>query len=131
MNFDEFTGEVQHRADEGTRGEAVRTTRAVLTTLGERLQSEEADDLAGPLPMEVDRYLEAAEGGQRFGYDEFVSRVAERAEVDEPDAAYRAKAVVALVADAVPPGELDDVRVELPEEYDDLFAFVDADETPW
>ncbi|WP_455429877.1 DUF2267 domain-containing protein [Natronococcus zhouii] len=32
-------------------GAAVRATRAVLTTLGERVQEGEASNLAGPLPM--------------------------------------------------------------------------------
>lgn len=133
MNYDDFTGEVQHRVDAGTQGEAVRTTRAVLSTLGERLGEGEASDFAAPLPMEIDRYLLEVEHGQGFSYDEFVDRVAERASMDEADAAFAAKAVVALAAEGVPPGELDDVRSSLPAEFDELFEFVETGQaaTPW
>ncbi|NEU56830.1 DUF2267 domain-containing protein [Halorussus sp. MSC15.2] len=136
MNYDDFTGEVQHRIDTGTKGETVRATRAVLTTLGERLQEGEATDLAGPLPMEIDYYLESADHGQRFDFDEFVSRVAERERMDpdsdddRPDAAFHAKAVTSLVADVVPESELEQVRDQLPddEDWDELFELVGADD---
>ncbi|PSQ50930.1 hypothetical protein BRD15_00465 [Halobacteriales archaeon SW_6_65_15] len=85
MNYSDFIGEVQHRLEMGTQGEAVRATRAVLETLGERLQEGEASDLAGPLPMEIDYYLESADHGQRFDYDEFISRVAERENMNPED----------------------------------------------
>ncbi|HET7322932.1 MAG TPA: DUF2267 domain-containing protein, partial [Halococcus sp.] len=80
MNYDEFIGQVQYRAELGSRGEAVRATRATLKTLGERLQPDEAKDLASPLPREIDRFVATADSGQSFGYSEFVERVAERAE---------------------------------------------------
>ena len=66
MKFTEFVGQVQHRLELPGEGEAVRATRAVLQTLGERLQAGQATDLAGPLPMEIDYYLESADHGQRF-----------------------------------------------------------------
>ncbi|WP_435129326.1 DUF2267 domain-containing protein [Halobaculum sp. D14] len=133
MDYSEFTGEVQHRIDVGTQAQAVKTTRAVLSSLGERVQTDEAADLAGPLPMEIDRFLTEADSGQRFGYDEFVNRVADRADVEESEAAYRAKAVTALVADLDPAGEIEDVEDGLPDEFQDLFEFtsLDEDETPW
>nr|WP_312621148.1 DUF2267 domain-containing protein [Haloarcula sp. 1CSR25-25] len=37
MNFDEFTGEVQHRLELPGAGEAVRPIRATLMTLGQRI----------------------------------------------------------------------------------------------
>lgn len=131
MKFTEFTGEVQHRLELGGQGEAVRATRAVLTTLGERLPEGHATNLAAPLPTEVDYYLLVADHGQRFAYDEFVARVAERAEVGEGDAAFYGQAVVALVADVLPAGELDDLRDALPSDYTALFELVEAESTPW
>jgi uncharacterized protein (DUF2267 family) len=131
MEYSEFTGEVQHRLELGTQGEAVRATRAVLTTIGERLQEGEATDLAAPLPMEIDYYLLAADHDQRFGYDEFVDRVADRAEVDESDAAFYAQALVDLLADVVPGGEIDDLQAQLPDEYDGLFEIVEGESAPW
>jgi len=35
MNYDEFIGQVQYRAELGSRGEAVRATRATLQTLAQ------------------------------------------------------------------------------------------------
>jgi uncharacterized protein (DUF2267 family) len=131
MEYSEFTGEVQHRLELGTQGEAVRATRAVLTTIGERLQEGESTDLAAPLPMEIDYYLLAADHGQRFGYDEFVDRVADRADVDEADAAFYAQALVDLLGDVAPGGELDDLQAQLPDEYDGLFEIVEGKSAPW
>jgi uncharacterized protein (DUF2267 family) len=135
MNYSDFIGEVQHRLEMGTQGEAVRATRAVLETLGERLQEGEATDLAGPLPMEIDYYLQAADHGQRFDYDEFLARVAERENRDPedddlPDANFHAQAVVSLFAEVVPGSEVEQVRQQLPqdEDWETLFELVGAGE---
>ena len=73
--FNDFIGQIQHRIEAGGQGDAVRTTRAVLTTLGERVNEGGATDIASPLPMEIDRYLLAADHGQTFDYDTFIQRV--------------------------------------------------------
>jgi uncharacterized protein (DUF2267 family) len=129
MNFDEFTGQVQHHLELANTGETLRATRAVLTTLGERLQEGEATDLAGSLPLEIDRYLtaEVDEHAQRFGLDEFMDRVSERARVERPEALYYGQVLVALVSEMVPGGEMQQVRDQLPDEWDDLWEL--ADET--
>jgi uncharacterized protein (DUF2267 family) len=131
MDFSDFTCEVQHRLELATQGEAVRATRAVLQTISERIQEGEATDLASPLPMEIDYYVLVDENGQRFDYEEFVGRVAERAEVEQEDAAFYAQAVVALLADVLPQGEVDDLEASLPDDYADLFELVDVESTPW
>lgn len=128
MKYNEFVGQIQHRLELGKQGEAVRAIRAVLTTLGERLQAGEASDLAAPLPMEIDYYLESVDSGQRFDYDEFMSRVAERANADKSDANYYGQVVVGLVSELVPAGELEQVRAQLPEDFDPLFELADAEE---
>ncbi|WP_049904545.1 DUF2267 domain-containing protein [Natrialba asiatica] len=125
MNYTEFIGQVQHELEFARAGQAVRATRAVLTTLGERLQGGEATDLASPLPMEIDRYLIAADHGQRFDYQEFLDRVAEREGVDRSDANYHAQQLVAIVASVVPPGNIEKVRNGLPEDFDPLFELID------
>ena len=126
MKYNEFTGQVQHRLELAEVGQAVRATRAVLTTLGERLHEGEANDLASPLPMEIDRYLTDAAHGQRFDYPEFLDRVADREGVDRSDANYHAQQVLTVLADVVPPGNLEKVRNGLPEDYEKLFSMVDA-----
>ena len=121
MNCNELVNRVQHDLKLPGLGETLRALRATLTTLGERLHAGEAKDLASNLPMEIDRYLLEADSGQRFDYSEFVSRVSERGKIDKPDAAYQAQQLMAIVAEAVPAGEIRDIRDGLPEEFDDLF----------
>ena len=124
MNYKEFVGQVQHRLELAEMGAAVRATRATLTTLGERLQEGEATDVASPLPSEIGRFVSEADHGQRFDYDDFLGRVAERGGVDKPDANYQAQQIVALVSEVVPPGNIRKIRDQLPEEYGSLFEFV-------
>ncbi|MDQ2052570.1 DUF2267 domain-containing protein [Natronolimnohabitans sp. A-GB9] len=125
MNYKEFIGQVQHRLEYAQFGQAVRSTRAVLTTLGERLHEGEATDLASPLPMEIDRYLTEADHGQRFDYQEFLDRVAEREGVDRADANYHAQQLLAIVAEIVPAGNIEKVRNQLPDDFDPLFEGVE------
>lgn len=145
-SYNDFIGEVQHRIKAGEQAEAVKTTRAVLSTLAERIEEGEATNLAGTLPVEIDWYLLQADHGQRFEYDEFVDRVVSRmdysdldldadygrpTEIDEAEAVFRAKAVVALLNETVPGGELTDGETQLPSEYGDLFEFVGVETEPW
>ena len=129
MNYKAFVGEVQHRLEYAQFGQAVRACRAVLTTLGERLQEGEATDLASPLPMEIDHYLIAADHGQRFDYQAFLERVSEREGVDKADANYHAQEVLAIVASVVPAGNLEKVRAQLPDDFEPLFELVEADDS--
>jgi uncharacterized protein (DUF2267 family) len=133
MNFDEFTGQVQHRLGLPGTGEAVRTTRATLMTLGQRIPEGNAEDLAASLPMEIKWYLTGAvdEHGQRFDWSEFVSRVSEIEETEPSDAAYHAQVIVDLVNTLVPASDFQQLRDMLPESEDDqnwrkLFGVVDA-----
>lgn len=145
-DYADFIGEVQHRIEAGTRAEAVRTTRAVLETLGERVDEGGATDVASPLPLEVDRYLLQVDHGQAYDFDEFVDRVHDRlnyedldleteyprpASVDRADAVFQTKAVVALLSETVPGGELANVEQQLPDEFEELFELVDAETQPW
>ena len=125
MNYKAFIGQVQHRLELDELGHAVRATRAVLTTLGERIDPGEATDLASPLPIEIDRYLIEAKSGEKFTYSEFVDRVAERATVEGSEANYYAETIIGLVSEVVPAGNIEKVRNQLPEDFEALFQFVD------
>lgn len=146
VSFDDFTGEVQHRIKADSRAEAVRTTRAVLETLGERVGEGTATDLAGPLPMEIDRYLLQVRHGQSFGYQDFVDRVVERlayddielgakfgkpAPVERNDTVFRIRAVIDLLEEVIEGSDMRNLRNQLPEEYDEIFELADAEEKPW
>lgn len=127
MKFDDFVGEVQNRLEQGSKAEAVRSTRAVLTTIGEYLQEGEAQDLAGSLPMEIDFYVLNAESGQRMDWSEFVERVSAREDgSDEADAAYHAREIVDFLRQALPGGEFQDIRDNFePGIEEELFELVD------
>jgi uncharacterized protein (DUF2267 family) len=133
MNFDEFTGEVQHRLELPGTGETVRAIRATLMTLGERITEGAAEDLSASLPMEIRWYMTGAvhEHGQRFDWKEFVSRVSEIEGCDRPEAAYHARVIVDLVHTQVPPSDFRQLRDQLPEDrrdenWEKLFEVVDA-----
>jgi uncharacterized protein (DUF2267 family) len=133
MNFDEFTGEVQHRLELPGTGEAVRAIRATLLTLGRRIPAGNAEDFAASLPMEVKWYMTGAvhEHGQRFDWAEFVRRVSDIEGTDRAEAAYHAQVIVDLASTLVPPSDLQQLRDQLPESEDDenwrkLFEVVDA-----
>lgn len=133
MNFDEFTGTVQHRLELPGTGETVRAIRATLLTLGQRIPEGNAEDLAASLPIEIKWYLTGAvhEHGQRFDWTEFVSRVSDIEGVDRSDAAYHAQLIVDLVETTVPQSDFQQLRNQLPESEADenwgkLFEVVDA-----
>jgi uncharacterized protein (DUF2267 family) len=126
MDHDEYLGELQHRGELPSQGEADRVARVFLTTLGERLADGEATDLAAQLPREIDRYLEVADSGQQFDFTEFTERVADRAETDESEAAYLSQVGMDVTVDAAGTGELQDVVTQFPQDegYGDLLSLV-------
>ena len=123
MKYDEFIGQVQNRARLGSKEEAVKAIRAVLETLAERLAGGEPKDLAAQLPEEIGVYLqhEKAGSGERFSLDEFFKRVSEREGADLPASVYHARVVIEVLTEAVTRGQMNDVRAQLPEEFDRLF----------
>ncbi len=106
MQHDEFIGLVQDRARLSSRGDAERATRAVLETLGERIPEGLAGNLAAQLPHEIGEHLRRTEvyagagTGERFDRPDFIARVAERAGIHDPQAAYLTRAVAEVVDEA-------------------------------
>jgi uncharacterized protein (DUF2267 family) len=121
MQYDQFVGQVQHRARLASSGEAVRAIRATLETLGERLFGGEAENLASQLPMEIGRFLLERRQSERFDLNEFFRRVAIREGVDYPEAVFHARAVLDVLDEAVSPGLIQKVCAQLPDDYDRLF----------
>ncbi len=123
MKHDEFIGQVQHRARLSSRGDAEMATRATLETLAERLAGGEANDLASQLPRGLAGYLRTGLSGEgvHFSVEEFFHRVGEREGVDLSTAIDHARAVIAVLYEAVSPGEMADVRAQLPAEFSQLF----------
>jgi len=123
MQYDEFVGQVQHRARLASTGEAMHAIHAVLQTLGERLFGAEANNLAAQLPAEIGFYLKQAEQRESLSVREFFERVAKREGAEYPDAVYHARAVMSVILDAVSPGEIADMRAQLPMEFNPLFQW--------
>lgn len=121
MKYHEFLGAVQNLARLDSDSAAVSAVRATLETLGERLAGGQAEHIAAQLPEEIGYYLQQPDKDESFELDEFYQRVAEREAVDYPDAVYHAKVVMRVLSDAITPGEISDLRAQLPDEFDDLF----------
>lgn len=124
MKYDEFIKHVQTVAQLNSREEAERATRATLETIKERIVGDEAKDLASQLPKELAQCLHGREGedGRHFPVEEFYQRVSEKEGVEPTTAVTHARAVFAVLQDAVTPGEFADVRANFSDDYAELFA---------
>ncbi|MEJ2183422.1 MAG: DUF2267 domain-containing protein [Nitrospirota bacterium] len=122
MSFEEFIQRVQAVGGMSDRAEADRALRAVLETLGERLFRTERDHLAAQLGGELKEVLAAKAQDDRYSLEEFYTRVGARADVRYHQAVAYARAVVAVLREAVSPGELRRIFRELPDEYRELFG---------
>ncbi len=125
MQYHEFIGQVQNRARLGSEGEAVNAVRATLMTLRERLRGNEPLDVASQLPRPIQEFLSegrAAGEGEQFSLDEFFQRVSNREGVDLPDATYHTRVVLEVLREAISPGEWEDMRAQLPPEFDRLLT---------
>ncbi|HLU44533.1 MAG TPA: DUF2267 domain-containing protein [Natronosporangium sp.] len=126
MQHDKLIGQVQARAKLPSRGEAERTVRATLETLGERLPEGLADNLASVLPREIGEHLRRTEvmggigTGERFDRHEFIARVSERSGADPQEAAYQARVVFEVLEEASSGGLMDRVRDALPPDLREL-----------
>ena len=107
MQFDEFIQRVQEQADLDTRPQAITLTRAVLETLGERLDRKVRDGVAAQLPNELKDFL-LARGVEtdRYVLPEFYNRVGARADLKYYDAAERTWQVCSVLRQAISQGEL-------------------------
>ncbi|GAB2990469.1 DUF2267 domain-containing protein [Streptomyces pseudoechinosporeus] len=127
MRYDEFLGRVRERGEYHSQDEAVEITMAVLQVLAQRITLGESKDLAAQLPGPLGEVVAAAGARvtESFGIEEFYRRVAERIGARPRTALWDASAVLTTVADAVSPGELNDVISQLPSGYAVLFGKAD------
>jgi len=121
MDYDTFLQRVQEVAGLAARDDAERIARVVLGTLSERLYRTERGDLASQLPGELRSLMEAHTDTDRYDLQEFYRRVALRADVSLADGEAYARAVGAVLREAVTPGQIEKVLGTLPEDYVALF----------
>src|SRR4051812_14951543 len=100
MDHDTFIDRVAREAAVD-REAAERAVRATLETLGERIDRNEARQLAAQLPPEIGPWLATTTPAEGFDLDEFLRRVAQRTGTDVPAARRQAAAVLDALAAAV------------------------------
>ena len=120
MKYEEFIANVRDDSSIDDRAHAERATAATLDVLGQRLAGGEPSDLASQLPAGLKELLDGHTGdAESFGVDEFCRRVAQRegGRTSPDQALEHARAVLATVARSVSPGEVDNLRSQLPAGY--------------
>jgi uncharacterized protein (DUF2267 family) len=129
MRYEEFVDLVQERANLATRAEAERIVEVTLATLGERIYRSARDDIASQLPAGLKEHLHqrarpevSPEHVDRFSLEEFYNRVHARSGAGYPSAVEQAHAVFQTLREAISAGEWEDLRAELPAEYDELLG---------
>lgn len=120
MKTHEFVSAVQDSARIPDHHHAEQAVRATLNVLGQRL-STEAEDLAAQLPPELAEALPTDGSVDRFGPQEFYTRVADQEGrgCSPEQARQHARAVTAALREAVGP-EYAHVLDQLPGDYADL-----------
>lgn len=124
MQYEEFIFRVQSLAGLDAAEDARVVSQAAITTLGECLTTEEAEDLASQLPKGLKEYLTEENYSSRaagYSLEEFYRRVGERAGLHLGEAKSRSRAVAQALEDAVSETEVQDMRALLPSDLDSLF----------
>ena len=123
MQFDDFITRVQEQAGLNTPDEAINITRAVLETLGERLDRKVRNGLEAQLPNELKEFLLGrVEHSDQYDLQEFYNRVGARADLKYGDAVERTRQVISVLRQAVPGGEIEDILEDLSPEFGELFV---------
>lgn len=122
MQFDDFIHRVQEVTGLETVEEASVLARAVLETLGERLDRAVRNGVEAQLPNELKEFLLArSENPDRYDLAEFYNRVGARADRTYQDAARRTWQVFSVLREALSGGEIQNILANLPSEYQELF----------
>ena len=123
MQFDDFIDRVQKQTGLDAREDALTVTRAVLETLGERLDRKMWNGVVAQLPNELKDYvLERAHDTERYPLEEFYNRVGARAGLKYNEATERTRQVIFVLRQAISGGEWRNMVESLPRsEYGELF----------
>lgn len=123
MEYQEFVSRVQYHARLNSRQEAAAAVFATLRTLGERLPAPEAQALARHLAAPLDEALLQSPGGaEAFTARHFFRRITDRTTSDLSQAIHRARAVIAVLHDAVPAETIQHIRDQLSADFKPLFT---------
>lgn len=125
MQYDQFLKRLGQVGGPTSREQADSVAKVVLATLGQRLVGNEPTDLASQLPPELKGPLQEHQGqSEQIGdVNDFLRRVADREGPSaSPDVARaHTRAVLSTLSEFVSPGEIKDLRSQLPAGYAPLF----------
>jgi uncharacterized protein (DUF2267 family) len=123
MKGEQFIAEVRNLAELESNEDAEKAIRAMLETLKERLAGNEPSNLAAQLPPEIAKFVEGEGRREAFSVQEFYERVAQKeSTTNSEEAVKHARAVATVLQAAVTGGELEDVRSQLGNDYEELFG---------
>ena len=122
MNGEQFIAEVKNLGEIESDEDAQKAIGATLETLRERLAGEEPSDLAAQLPPEIAPYVEGDGGRESFSVEEFYERVARKEGSSNDEAIRHARAIATVLQTAVTGGELEDIRSQLGNGYEELLG---------
>jgi uncharacterized protein (DUF2267 family) len=121
FDADEFLRRIAER--EGVDLEAAeRHARAVFTAIARAVSRQELDDMVSELPKDFEPLIAEARKAEDEApreivpFEEFITRVADRAGLDEDRARRASKAVLETLGERIAGGEVEDLRRELPSE---------------
>lgn len=121
MDYNEFINKIQASTGIVEEKDAVRAAQATLNTLSERITGDEAHDMAAQLPEQIKEFTNVDEYAQRFSADEFFERVSKKEGTNRKEAEQHSRAVIHVIKDAITGGEIDDLKDQLPEDFEVLF----------
>lgn len=120
MDYQEFIDRVRERGLISDFDQAARAATATVQTLSERLQGGESGELLAKLPKALQRTVRPHESSMPYGEPDFVKKVSERENVSIDDARRHVRAVFKTLEEAAAPGQIDELRGQLPKEFDSL-----------
>jgi uncharacterized protein (DUF2267 family) len=121
VEYDEFIDRVAERAGV-SRKHAEALTHATLKVLADRISGGQALDLAAMLPDELARHLRKPHQKQpkKYGFDEFVGKVRDRADVPRKEVRAGIRAVMLTLREVAGEKEFRDALAQLPDEFEQL-----------
>jgi uncharacterized protein (DUF2267 family) len=122
VNGEQFIAEVKNLAEIESDEDAQKAIGATLETLRERLAGEEPSDLAAQLPPEIAPFVEGDGGRESFSVEEFYEQVARKESSSNDGAIRHARAVATVLQTALTGGELEDIRSQLGNGYEELLG---------
>lgn len=113
MQYRELIKQVQHYSG-FSDSESETALRLFVEKLSARLTEEEREDFASQLPSDLQDIALSVEGTEKWSGSEFIKQFCEEEDIEEGRAKKQIHAVWEAIKDAISPGEVEDIRAQLP-----------------